>query len=56
MCLVGVLARQLKICDSTIRTSKNDLGLKILEFMGCEILVDPRHSPRGKQDLAATKA
>jgi len=29
--------------------------VKILEFMGAEILVDVQKSPRWKQDLAAVK-
>lgn len=49
------MARKLKVCDWTIRNSKENLALKILEFMGCEILVDIQRSPRWKQDLTAVK-
>jgi FixJ family two-component response regulator len=51
----SALARKLKVCDSTISNSKRNLAVKILEFMGCEILVDIQRSPRWKQDLQATR-
>jgi hypothetical protein len=40
------MARQLKVCDSTIRTSKKNLALEIQEFMGADILIEVRRSPR----------
>jgi hypothetical protein len=35
--------------------NKRNLRMKILEFMGCEILLDVQRSPRWKQDLQATR-
>jgi hypothetical protein len=49
------MARKLKVCDSTIRTSKKNLSLKIQEYMGSDILVEVRRCRRCKQDLEATR-
>lgn len=51
----SAMARKLGVCTSTINSSKKNLAVKILEFMGAEILVDVQRSPRWKQDLAAVK-
>ena len=47
----SAMARKLKVSDSIIRTSKKDLALKILEFMGFDILVQIQRRPNWKQDL-----
>ena len=49
------MARKLKVCTSTIQHSKRHLAVKIQEFMGADILIEVRRSPRWKYDLAATK-
>jgi hypothetical protein len=49
------LARKLKVTDSTIETSKRRLRIKIIEFMGPEILIDIQRRPQWKQNLEATK-
>jgi len=49
------IAQKLKVCDSTIRNSKKNLALKILEFLGADILIEVCKSPRWKQDLQATR-
>ena len=49
------MARKLKVCDSTIRNSKKNLAVRIQEFMGADILIEVRRSPRWKQDLEATR-
>ena len=51
----SAMARKLGVCTSTIQHSKRNLAVKILEFMGCEILVDIQRSPRWKQDLETTR-
>jgi hypothetical protein len=49
------MARQLKACDSTIRTSKKNLALEILEFMGINILVDIQRRPQWKDSINASR-
>ena len=49
------IARKLGVCGSTIRNNKRTLATKILEFMGTDILIEVRRSPRWKQDLQATR-
>jgi hypothetical protein len=51
----SAMARKLGVCTSTINHSKRNLALKILEFMGWDILVQVQRSPRWKQDWAAVK-
>jgi hypothetical protein len=51
----SAMARKLKVCDSTVRSRKKDLALKILEFMGINILIDIQRRPQWKQNLEATK-
>jgi hypothetical protein len=51
----SAMARELNVCTSTINHRKKNLGLKIQEFMGDEILVDIQRSPRWKQDLQTIK-
>jgi DNA-binding CsgD family transcriptional regulator len=49
------MARQLGVCPSTIQHRKKNLALKILEFLGADILIEVCKSPRWKQDLQATR-
>jgi DNA-binding NarL/FixJ family response regulator len=49
------MARKLKVNDSTIQTSKRRLAIKIVEFMGSEILIDIQRRPVWKNSLTATK-
>lgn len=51
----SVMARKLKVCDSTISNCKRGLAVKIQEFMGADILIEVRRSPRWKQDLQAAR-
>ena len=51
----AAMAKKLGVCSATVHHSKKKLAVKILEFMGAEILVDVQKSPRWKQDLAAVK-
>ena len=51
----SAMARKLGVCTSTINHSKKHLAVKILEFMGCNILVEIQRSPRWKQDLETTR-
>ena len=49
------IARKLKVCNCTVRNSKRNQALKILEFMGADILAEVHKSPRWKQDLQAIR-
>jgi hypothetical protein len=51
----SAMARKLGVCTSTIQHRKKNLAVKILGFMGCEILVDIQRSPRWKQDLQSIR-
>ncbi len=44
-------AHVLRVSDSTMQSSKRDLRVKILEFMGVGILVDIQRRPQWKQNL-----
>ena len=48
-------AHVLKVSDSTMQNSKRNLGVKILEFMGIDILVQVQRLPGWKKDLEATR-
>ena len=48
-------AHVLKVSDSTMQNSKRNLGVKILEFMGLDILVQVQRLPGWKKDLEATR-
>ena len=48
-------AHVLNVSDSTIQNSKRSLGVKILEFMGIDILVQVQRLPGWKKDLEATR-
>jgi hypothetical protein len=49
------MARTLGVCPSTIQHRKNRIAVKIVEFMGDDILIQIQRSPRWKQDLATVK-
>jgi hypothetical protein len=51
----SAMAKKLKVSDSTIRTTKKDLALKVLEFMGINILVDIQRRPGWKDNLDASR-
>lgn len=48
-------ARVLGVSDSTMQSTKRDLGMKILEFMGADILAQVQRLPGWKKDLEATR-
>jgi DNA-directed RNA polymerase specialized sigma24 family protein len=48
-------ARLLGVSDSTMQSSKRRLGVKILEFMGADILVEVRRRPQWRNSLEATR-
>jgi hypothetical protein len=49
------IARTLNTTDSAISTSKRRIRIKIVEFMGPEILIEIQRRPQWKQNLEATK-
>ena len=49
------IARQLKVCPSTITNRKHSLAKSIVEFMGADILVQVRKLPRWKDDIMASR-
>ena len=51
----SAMARKLRVSDSAIQTSKRRLRIKIVEFMGSEILIDIQRRPVWKNSLTATK-
>ena len=51
----SAMARKLGVCTSTINHSKKNLAVKILEFMGWDILVQVQRTPRWKQDLQSIR-
>ena len=52
---ICTMAKKLKVNDSAIQTSKRHLRVKIVEFMGPEILIDIQRRRQWKQNLEATK-
>lgn len=48
-------AHALRVSDSTMQKARCNLALKIVEFMGLDILVEVRRSPRWKDSLDATR-
>jgi hypothetical protein len=48
-------AHVLRVSDSSMQSSKRELRVKILEFMGAEILVEIQRRPRWKDGLEATR-
>ena len=51
----STMAKKLKTTDSAISTSKRRLRIKIVEFMGPEILIEIQRRPQWKQNFEATK-
>ena len=49
------IARKLGVCPSTISTRKRSLATAIVEFMGSDILIEVRRSPRWKDSLNASR-
>jgi hypothetical protein len=48
-------AHSLRLSSWAIKSSKKDLALKIVDFMGPQILTEIQHRPRWKQDLDAIR-
>jgi hypothetical protein len=48
-------ARYLGVSESSMQTSKRRLGVKILEFMGADILVEVRRRPQWRNRLEVTR-
>jgi len=48
-------AHALRVSSSAIQDSKRDLAVKLLEFMGTDILIELSRLPRWKQDLQAIR-
>jgi len=48
-------AKSFQVCDSTIQGDKRKLAVKIWEFMGFDILVQVRKSPRWKDDILTSR-
>jgi DNA-directed RNA polymerase specialized sigma24 family protein len=48
-------ARYLGVSESTMQTSKRRLGVKILEFMGTDIMIEVRRRPQWRNSLEATR-
>ena len=44
-------AKSFQVCDSTMLGDRRKLAVKILDFMGADILIEVRRSPRWKDDL-----
>ena len=49
-------ARALRVSSSAVKNTKRDLALKLLDFMGADILVQVQRSPWWKKDLQAIQA
>jgi transposase len=48
-------ARYLGVSESTMQTSKRRLGVKILEFMGADIMIEARRRPQWWNSLEVTR-
>lgn len=48
-------ARYLGVSESSMQTSKRRLGVKILEFMGADIMIEVRRWPQWRNGLEATR-
>ena len=48
-------AKSFRVCDSTMQGDKRKLAVKILDFMGFDILIEVRKSPRWKDDLMTSR-
>jgi FixJ family two-component response regulator len=51
----SAMARKLRVSESAIQTGKKNLALKILEYMGINILVDIQRRPGWKDNLDASR-
>ena len=51
----GDMANKLRVSDSALRTSRQSLAKSIQSFMGEDILVEIRRSPKWKNNLNANK-
>jgi hypothetical protein len=49
------MANKLRVSDSALRTSRQSLAKSIQSFMGEDILVEIRRSPKWKNNLNANK-
>jgi FixJ family two-component response regulator len=48
-------AKSFRVCDSTMQGDKRKLAVKILNFMGSDILVQIKKLPRWKDDLLTSR-
>jgi len=48
-------AKSFRVCDSTMQGDKRKLAVKILDFMGFDILIEVRRSPGWKDDLMTSR-
>jgi hypothetical protein len=48
-------AKSFRVCDSTMQGDKRRLAVKILDFMGVDILIEVRRSPRWKDDIMTSR-
>jgi DNA-binding NarL/FixJ family response regulator len=48
-------AKSFRVCDSTMQGDKRKLAVKIQDFMGVDILIEVRRSPRWKDDLLTSR-
>jgi hypothetical protein len=49
------VAKSFRVCDSTMQGDKRKLAVKIQDFMGVDILIEVRRSPRWKDDLMSSR-
>jgi len=49
------VAKSFRVCDSTMQGDKRKLAVKIQDFMGFDILIEVRRSPRWKDDLLTSR-
>jgi DNA-binding CsgD family transcriptional regulator len=50
------IARKLRLSVSTVHTARQNVALKILDFMGSQILAEIQKRPQWQQDIQATRA
>jgi ATP/maltotriose-dependent transcriptional regulator MalT len=49
------VAKSFRVCDSTMQGDKRKLAVKIQDFMGVDILIEVRRSPRWKDDIMTSR-
>jgi hypothetical protein len=49
------VAHSFQVCDSTLQGDKRSLAVKIQDFMGFDILIQVRKSPRWKEDIMSSR-